>query len=55
MEISAGVERLVQWTQGTQRVWNCIECTRINHPTQKATPHQVPSGTMEEILRPSDS
>jgi hypothetical protein len=39
--VARGVERLVQWTQGTKRVWNCIECTRINHPTQKATPHQV--------------
>jgi len=39
--VARGVERLVQWTQGRKVVWNCIECTRINHPTQKPTPHQV--------------
>ena len=39
--VARGVERLVQWTQGNKRVWNCIECTRINHPSRKATPHQV--------------
>ncbi|MBN2129756.1 MAG: hypothetical protein JW741_09680 [Sedimentisphaerales bacterium] len=39
--VAQGVERLVKWTQGKKIVWNCIECTRINNPTQKATPHQV--------------
>ena len=39
--VARGVERLVQWTQGQKPVWNCIECTRINHPSRKATPHQV--------------
>jgi hypothetical protein len=39
--VARGVERLVGWTQGTKSVWNCIECTRINHPERKATPHQV--------------
>jgi len=39
--VARGVERLVKWTQGKKIVWNCIECTRINHPTQKPTPHQV--------------
>lgn len=39
--VAKGVERLVQWTQGEQKVWNCIECTRINNPTQKPTPQQV--------------
>jgi hypothetical protein len=39
--VARGVERLVGWTQGTKPVWNCIECTRINHPEHKATPHQV--------------
>ncbi|MBW8039027.1 MAG: hypothetical protein FVQ85_03410 [Planctomycetes bacterium] len=39
--VPKGVERLVKWTRGDKAVWNCIECTRINNPTNKATPHQV--------------
>ncbi len=39
--VAGGVERLVGWAGGRKVVWNCIECTRINHPTNKATPHQV--------------
>jgi len=39
--VAYGVERLSQWAGEQRRVWNCIECTRINNPTQKATPHQV--------------
>ena len=39
--VARGVERLVQWTGGKQAVWNCIECTRIQHPSAKPTPHQV--------------
>ena len=39
--VPQGVERLVKWTGGDKVVWNCIECTRIQNPTNKATPHQV--------------
>jgi hypothetical protein len=39
--VARGVERLVEWTGGRKPVWNCIECTRISHPTAKPTPHQV--------------
>jgi hypothetical protein len=39
--VARGVERLVRWAQGERKVWNCIECTRINNPTQKPTPAQV--------------
>ncbi|MBM3882610.1 MAG: hypothetical protein FJ387_23295 [Verrucomicrobia bacterium] len=39
--VARGVERLVEWTGGNKPVWNCLECTRISHPTAKATPHQV--------------
>jgi len=39
--VAKGVERLVDWTGGRKPVWNCIECTRINNPNTKATPHQV--------------
>jgi hypothetical protein len=39
--VARGVERLVQWTGGQKAVWNCLECTRIQNPKAKATPHQV--------------
>ncbi|KPK39756.1 MAG: hypothetical protein AMJ65_11180 [Phycisphaerae bacterium SG8_4] len=39
--VARGVERLVKWTEGKKPVWNCIECTRIHNPTEKATPHEV--------------
>ncbi|MHC4676928.1 MAG: hypothetical protein ACYTBZ_30970, partial [Planctomycetota bacterium] len=39
--VGRGVERLVKWTEGKKPVWNCIECTRIKNPTNKATPQQV--------------
>jgi len=39
--VARGVERLVKWTNEDKIVWNCIECTRIKNPTNKATPQQV--------------
>ena len=39
--VGRGVERLVKWAGGGRVVWNCIECTRINNPKNKATPKQV--------------
>jgi hypothetical protein len=39
--VGHGVKRLVQWAEGRNVVWNCIECTRIHNPDKKATPHQV--------------
>jgi hypothetical protein len=39
--VPQGVERLAKWAGPERVVWNCIECTRISHPTRKATPHQV--------------
>ncbi len=39
--VARGVERLVRWAGPERPVWNCIECTRINHPTHKPTPEQV--------------
>lgn len=39
--VPQGVERLVKWTGGDKIVWNCIECTRIQNPENKAAPHQV--------------
>jgi hypothetical protein len=39
--VGRGVQRLVKWTGGDKIVWNCIECTRIQNPKNKATPQQV--------------
>lgn len=39
--VARGVERLCRWAGPERVVWNCIECTRINHPTRKATPTEV--------------
>ena len=39
--VARGVDRLRDWTQGRQIVWNCIECTRISSPQSKPTPEQV--------------
>ena len=39
--VARGVERLVSWTEGRRIVWNCLECTRISHPTAKPTPQHV--------------
>jgi hypothetical protein len=39
--VPRGVDRLIKWTGGRQRVWNCIECTHISNPKAKASPHQV--------------
>jgi hypothetical protein len=39
--VALGVQRLVNWTGGGKRVWNCIECTHIGNPDAKATPDQV--------------
>lgn len=39
--VARGVERLVRWAGPERVVWNCIECTRINHPARKATPAEV--------------
>ncbi len=41
--VARGVERLNQWKAENQIAWNCIECTRIHHPTRKATPQQLRS------------
>jgi hypothetical protein len=39
--VPKGVDRLIKWTGGRQRVWNCIECTHIGNQRAKASPHQV--------------
>ncbi|MBN1817371.1 MAG: hypothetical protein JW828_08420 [Sedimentisphaerales bacterium] len=39
--VPQGVQRLKEWSKGEKVVWNCIECTRIQHKTAKPTPQQV--------------
>jgi hypothetical protein len=39
--VARGVERLVQWSGGRKIIWNCLECTHVENPDRKATPHQV--------------
>lgn len=39
--VPKGVDRLGTWTGDKKLVWNCIECTHIDVPDRKATPHQV--------------
>lgn len=51
--VARGVERLIDWTGGRKVVWNCIECTRIQNPTTKATPHQVRAEVWMSILHGS--
>ncbi len=51
--VARGVERLVKWTDGAKVVWNCIECTRIQNPTKKATPHQVRTEVWMSIIHGS--
>lgn len=41
--VAQGVDRLVKWTAGRKIIWDCIECTRINHPTRKPTAAEVRS------------
>jgi len=51
--VARGVERLVQWTGGQKVVWNCLECTRIQNPKAKATPHQVRAETWMSLIHGS--
>lgn len=51
--VARGVERLGQWTGGRKVIWNCLECTRIQHPTRKATPHQVRAQAWMSIIHGS--
>ncbi len=39
--VADGVERLVNWGGTNKIVWNCLECTAIDTPKRKPTPHQM--------------
>jgi hypothetical protein len=51
--VAQGVERLVKWAGPERVVWNCIECTRIENPDHKATPHQVRSEVWMSLIHGS--
>jgi hypothetical protein len=51
--VARGVDKLVQWTQGKQVVWNCIECTHISNPDRKPTPHEVRAEVWMSIIHGS--
>lgn len=51
--VARGVERLLEWAGPERIVWNCVECTRINHPTHKATPHQVRAEAWMSVIHGS--
>jgi hypothetical protein len=50
--VSKGLDRLAEWTGGTKRIWNCIECTRIDGGS-KATPEQVRAETWLALVHGS--
>ena len=50
--VPKGVDRLVKWTSGKKRIWNCIECTQIGSD-RKATPSQVRSEVWMALIHGS--
>lgn len=51
--VARGVERLVNWSRGGKVVWNCLECTRIENPDRKPTPHEVRAEAWMSIIHGS--
>lgn len=51
--VARGVERLVKWSDGKKRVWNCLECTRIGNEKTKPTPDQVRAEAWMSIIHGS--
>jgi hypothetical protein len=51
--VARGVERLGNWTQGRQVVWNCIECTHVQNAEHKPTPAQVRSEVWMALIHGS--
>lgn len=51
--VADGVRRLREWTDDRQLVWNCIECTHISNPPNKATPQQVKAEVWMSLVRGS--
>jgi hypothetical protein len=51
--VAKGVDRLIKWTGGKKRIWNCIECTHISNPEAKATPAQVKAEVWMSLIHGS--
>jgi hypothetical protein len=51
--VAKGIDRLVKWTGGKKRIWNCIECTHISNPEAKATPDQVKAEVWMSLIHGS--
>jgi hypothetical protein len=51
--VAKGIDRLVKWTGGKQRIWNCIECTHISNPEARATPEQVKAEVWMSLIHGS--
>jgi hypothetical protein len=51
--VAKGIDRLVKWTGGKKRIWNCIECTHISNPDAKATPDQVKAEVWMSLIHGS--
>ncbi len=51
--VAKGLDRLREWSGGKKVIWNAIECTHINNPDQKATPHQVKAEVWMSIVHGS--
>src|SRR5262245_41508263 len=51
--VADGVSRLRKWSDDRKRVWNCIECTHISNPSNKATPAQVKAEVWMSLVRGS--
>ena len=50
--VARGVDRLVKWTGGRKRVWNCLECTNIDGKG-KPTPDQVAAEAWSALIHGS--
>lgn len=51
--VAKGVDRLHTWTSNKKPVWNVIECTHINNPDKKPTPHQVKAEVWMSLIHGS--
>jgi hypothetical protein len=51
--VAKGLDRLREWSGGKKIIWNAIECTHINNPDQKATPHQVKAEVWMSLIHGS--
>jgi len=50
--VAKGVDRLMKWTGGKKRVWNCLECTNIDGKG-KPTPTQVAAEAWSALMHGS--